>query len=279
MSQPKILTIILAETRSHELTWESFYKNLLLHINSDLALCISNSNNIYTPFHKYAKYIWYSQEYEDWGDAYNQTCGNESWRKMLHLRNQLFGGIVCKDDEHKHEGSAGILIYFRYFLLKLLEQHKLLNEYDWFIITRSDHYYQYPHPKITDETNIDHIFVPEGEDYSGITDRHIVVSKKYIIQVLNLMERIIQEPNILYEEMKYNEEWNLEQYIKFHFEKNNLIDKVIRFPRIMYAVKSNTASTRWAEGQYDNRVNMVVKYGSELNMTLENEFSYWHNFF
>ena len=66
------------------------------------------------------------------------------WREFFKLKDQFLGGI--KDSGHP--GSAGILIFFRWFLLKNLIDSDLINKYDRFIITRSDYIYQLPHPKI-----------------------------------------------------------------------------------------------------------------------------------
>jgi hypothetical protein len=38
------------------------------------------------------------------------------WRELLKLQNHIFGGV--KDSQYCHPGSAGILIFFRWFLLK-----------------------------------------------------------------------------------------------------------------------------------------------------------------
>ena len=62
------------------------------------------------------------------------------WREFLKIKDQFLGGI--KDEHDQHPGSAGILIFFRWFLLKNLIDNDLIDKYDRFIITRSDFTYQ-----------------------------------------------------------------------------------------------------------------------------------------
>jgi hypothetical protein len=262
----KILTIILGQTRSHELTWENFKTNVLDHLESDLALCVGTDTQCQDkmdPFFKNAKYTWTYPEQDDWADAFNfMSGGDDNWRILLNLQNQLFGGIKnCG-----HDGSAGILLFFRWFLREKLIETDVVNEYDIFIITRSDYYYDSPHPLI-DST--EHIWLPEGESYGGISDRHMVIPRKYILQSLNVTERMMRVPGNLYETMKNHHDWNIEKYLSFHFILEKLYEHVRYFPRIMYAVRSDTAPTRWAEGYFEPEVNMRVKYPSEYQLTKE----------
>ena len=236
----KTLVIVLSETRAHELTFNSFKKNVIDELNADLCLCIGitpdyDYNN---PFYNLAKYKFLYDEPDDFGDAFDyaynilskdiqkyekienknalygklrypkQTTANITyhgdydsntniqqynddalvihskdfpdegwknqiyginnsdqsnlivqenvstyiknkqhlhWREFLKIKDQFLGGI--KDKNHQHSGSAGILIFFRWYLLKNLIDNDLINKYDRFIITRSDYIYQLPHPK------------------------------------------------------------------------------------------------------------------------------------
>jgi len=50
------------------------------------------------------------------------------WREFLKIKDQFLGGI--KDNDNQHPGSAGILIFFRWFLLKNMIDNNLINKYD-----------------------------------------------------------------------------------------------------------------------------------------------------
>lgn len=348
----KTLVVVLGETRAHELTFDSFKKNVIDELNADLCLCIGvkpdyDYNN---PFYKLSKYKFLYDEPDDYGDAfeyayniisvnkpkyeciynmnslyglvknpkgstnnikyYGETEGqinmndydddeivvhtkyfpdnlwrkqiygvknsfsnkfvqNEYvntykkplyWREFLKVKNQFLGGI--KDKYNEHPGSAGILIFYRWFLLKNLINNDLIDKYDRFIITRSDFMYQLPHPKVElmDENRI---WIPDCEHYEGYTDRHAILSKKNITLYLNILNNMVLKSNTYFMKMIRKNEWNLEQLIKFHLNENTVLHAVKEFPYIMYSVRNINGTTRWAEGFYSNEFGYYIKYYSE----------------
>jgi hypothetical protein len=261
----KVLTVVLGETRSHELTWTNFKTNVLDHLDSDLAICVGFTEGQETdPFFENAKYVWTYPEQprtcDGWADAFtNEVCGgNDDWKILLRLKYQLFGGL-----SGDHDGSGGILLFFRWFLRENLIKNKLVEEYDYFIVTRSDYYWDSPHPNFEDDESI---FLPEGESYGGISDRHMVIPRKYILKALDVLYRIVNVPGRTFDAMRTHREWNLEKYLKFHFVAEDIYKHVKWFPRNVYAVRSDTAPTRWAEGNFEPEVNMIVKYPSEYEL-------------
>ena len=299
-SMSKTLVIVLSETRAHELTFESFKKNVIDEIHADLCLCIGVKPDYdYTnPFYTLAKYKFLYDEPDDFGDAFdyaytllsatkpkyeclkdtnalydkltckqstenityygedpinlqncdddeivvhgkdfpnemwrNQVYGNKirfdttvnekhvntyrkalHWREFLKIKDQFMGGI--KDPHHQHPGSAGILIFFRFFLLKNMVENDLINKYDRFIITRSDFVYQLPHPKVT-YMNENVVWIPNGEQYNGYTDRHAVLSKKNIEAYLNILHHFVLKSN--------------EYFIKMSKKMNGILNKLFNF--------------------------------------------------
>jgi len=184
------------------------------------------------------------------------------WREFLKIKNQFLGGI--HDANNQHLGSAGILIFFRWFLLKNLLEKNTINAYDRFIITRSDFMYQLPHPKM-ELMNKDFIWIPDGQQYGGFTDRHVVLSKKNIVQYLNILNNMVTRSNEYFTGMKAHNEWNLEQLISFHLGKNNVIQQVKLFPYIMYLVRNIDGPTRWQKGVYSEEFGYFIKYPMEYS--------------
>ena len=182
------------------------------------------------------------------------------WREFLKVKNQVFGGI--KDNENQHPGSAAILIFFRWFLLKSLVDNDLINKYDRFVITRSDFIYLLPHPKI-ELMDANAIWIPDNEYYKGYTDRHVVLSKNNIESYLNILNNLVLRSNEYFMKMKNKSDWNLEQLIKFHLEQNNVLHLVKEFPYVMYSVRNTNGTTRWCEGKYSNELGYYIKYQSE----------------
>ena len=193
------------------------------------------------------------------------------WREFLKVKDQFLGGI--KDKYNKHPGSAGILIFFRWFLLKNLIDNDLINKYDRFIITRSDFIYQLPHPKV-EYMNDNCIWIPDCEHYGGYTDRHVVLSKNNIESYLNILNNLVLRSNEYFIKMKSHRNWNLEKLIKFHLEQNNVLHLVKEFPYVMYSVRNINGTTRWSQGNYSNKLGYYIKYQSEYDKSsnYKNEF-------
>jgi len=188
------------------------------------------------------------------------------WREFLKVKNQFLGGI--KDAHHEHPGSAGILIFFRWFLLKNLIDNDLMHKYDRFIITRSDYVYQLPHPKM-ELMNENHIWIPDCEHYGGYTDRHVVLSKNNIESYLNVFNNMVFRSNEYYSKMKNKKNWNLEQLIKFHLEQNHVLHLVKEFPYVMYSIRNINGSTRWARGKFSNSLGYYIKYHTEYDKSTD----------
>ena len=193
------------------------------------------------------------------------------WREFLKIKNQFMGGV--KDANNQHEGSAGILIFFRWFLLKNLIDSDLINKYDRFIITRSDYIYQLPHPKVEfmDER---FIWIPNCEHWGGYTDRHVVLSKNNIESYLNIFNNFVHRSNDYFMKMRYWDEWNLERLIKFHLQQNGVDHLVREFPYVMYAVRNINGSTRWSVGYWSGDLGYYIKYMNEyiISSKYKNEF-------
>jgi hypothetical protein len=185
------------------------------------------------------------------------------WREFLKVKDQFLGGVI--DSHNQHSGSAGILIFFRWFLLKNLIDTDLINKYDKFIITRSDFIYQLPHPKV-EHMNNNCIWIPDCEHYGGYTDRHVILSKNTIEPYLNIFNNFVLRSNEYFMKMKnHYSDWNLEMLIKFHLEQNNVLHLVKEFPYVMYSVRNINGTTRWAQGTYSNELGYYIKYESEYN--------------
>ena len=63
----KTLVVILAQTRAHELTFDSFKKNVIDELNADLCVCIGvkNDYDYDNPYYKLAKYRFLYNEEDD----------------------------------------------------------------------------------------------------------------------------------------------------------------------------------------------------------------------
>ena len=264
------------QQQSKNITYYENYKNNDNLINFEDF----NDDEIVIHTKDFSNDLWKNQVYGIKNSDNNNLCSQENvitykkplyWREFLKVKDQIFGGI--KDTYNEHGGSAGILIFFRWFLLKNLIDNDLINKYDRFIITRSDFIYQLPHPKV-EFMNESYIWIPDSEHYSGYTDRHVVLSKNNIESYLNILNNLVLKSNQYFMKMKLYDNWNLEQLIKFHLEQNNVLHLVKEFPYIMYSIRNINGSTRWSSGNYSDELGYYIKYQTEYDKS-----SYYKNNF
>ena len=72
-------------------------------------------------------------------------------------------------------GSAVLVFMLRRFLIQRIREHNILEMYDRFVVTRTDHYYVCRHDFTSLDLSGNRIWLPAGEDWGGYTDRHMVV--------------------------------------------------------------------------------------------------------
>jgi hypothetical protein len=271
----RVLVVVLAETRAAELTFTNFQENVLRTLDADLAICIGVGSDYDTnnPYYQDAKYRFTYPEPADgdfavaFDDAYRNIAQEYPdislfpWRNYLKVKDQFMGGI--HDPTDQHPGSAGILIFFRWFLWQQLNAHGLVDRYDRFIITRSDYIYQLPHPSM-EVLDADHIWIPDQEQYGGYTDRHVVLTKNTLEPYLNILTQFALRPEYYYDQMICLQNyWNLERLIKFHLIQQGVGALVCEFPYIMYTVRAKDGTTRWSQGDWSESHGYYIKYKTE----------------
>jgi hypothetical protein len=261
----KTLVIVLAETRASEITFEKFKSNLLEQFDADLALCVGNNPNedLNNSFYHHAKFIWTFPEKDDWGESLDEIAlqqGHETdWRILLYLGGILFGGVKGVGEQ---PGSGCIQLVFRAFLKQVLLKENVFNQYDQFILTRSDYLHEAPHMAPSLLTN-EYIWIPDGECYGGYTDRHIVCSSQNFLKYLNIVDAIFDRPKILYNDMKFDRNWNIEKFLKFRMDSVGLSEKVKLFPPTMFTVRGADGKTSWQLGEWNDERQFYIKYKKE----------------
>ena len=276
----KVLVCLLASTRSHHLTFPNIKRQVIDELNADvaLALAIDEHYDYANPFWQHAKYRWTSPDFKDYGEAFDLAqrwlCQQKNlpasdWRPILRIKGIWQGGIKSPDPQRT---ASSIQTFCRWLLLKGLQEDGLLDRYDRFVITRSDLVWLCPHPPLS-ILDRDAIWVPDGENYGGLVDRHLVVSRTDLADCLNVIEDIVLHPTQLYEEMRNLADrppddsyhlWNNELFFAQHLKRKNLFHKVRRFPYVMYTARQvNDESSTWSRGRYEPAVGHYVKYEAE----------------
>ncbi len=297
----RTLVIIMGTLRGGEASWSSMYRNLLDPNSADLALLVPKKTSRISSLFNRATFVWEHDEYDDWAlaiEKYIVGSNRTNWRQMVIPRNclaktwaqsrasGLFGGVKehtkCKCLEvklkrvppkthscHKDtNGSGAIIFLLRVMLQENIRRLGLLEKYDRFVLTRSDHYYGCPH-------NLDHLdnrymWIPSGEDYHGVTDRHLVCNSSHILKALNILPPVVLNP------AKY---WNFvgdgnpERLIKLRWVEEGLWDRVRRFPRMMFTCATRNDTSRWARANFSSGMveeGVYLKYSKEYTMTKAN---------
>lgn len=260
----KVLVIVLAETRAHELTIESFSHNVLQPLKADLALCVRKLDSE-DEYRNRAKYIWeFDESQGTWAQFFDQRAHGRNWQCLLELRDQWMGGP--KHPTLQQTGSAGFLHFYRDLLREHIESQGLTDEYEWFVLTRSDFMWPIPHPSV-DILSADHIWFPDGERYNGLTDRHVVIPRRYIRQFLDVPRPIFEAPEELAKQMKAvgRDNWNIESFLKFRLEQLGLLKHVRFFPYFMFLIRAPDGPTNWSVGFYSPEHRYYIKYPTEYN--------------
>ena len=258
------MIILYGNSRGTEVAWESTYQRVMKPLKADLALVLpfgEKKNSLY----ERAKYTKLFNEYDDWGDCIDMIAKKENlepiiqqnWREIL-LKIEhtgLCGGV--KKGNTMLRGSGLIGFCHRYFIKEFIKEQQLHLNYERFIIARTDTYYAADHPVLDNRWN----WIPEGEDYMGICDRHLIVNAESVLKALDVLVWSLKQ--------KCTFLGNPEMVEKLYWTSIKL--KIQRFPRTIFLVKSKSDQTRWSEcATYIEQLGVYCKYDSELNMTLSN---------
>lgn len=257
------LVILIGNARGGEKTWNTMYEYLLKPFNADLALCFGYKENKTESLYEKAKYIWEIPEYDEWADYYVENFGEDGiWKKVFDMGKEIgFSGL------YGTRGSSAITFAFRHWLLK--NKKDILLDYNRIIVTRSDHYYDRNHP-ITDN---EHFWVPFGEGYGGLTDRHHIFPSSDIDIVLGIVDNYVNTEQIINDFSVESRHLNIEQVYMKYFTNINYFSKVKECERVQFTVKTEEDTTRWWGG-IGNTVpgipDLYLKYGHEYNICKNN---------
>ena len=289
-----VLAIVIASTRGHHLTWNNFDQFLLKPLKADLALAVGRNTKDaeHDSFRANAAYIWELDEppriaydppravqvpnYRHYYDEIAQQCFKSRFTAadatavgQAFMRQWL--GLIA---ETGHPAGSGMLQFYRWVALQRMMALGLLAKYRSVIITRSDFFFVAPHPPVSD-LQPGQIYVPEGEDYGGITDRHIVMHAKDAPRILSMAENLVngKDSTETITRMKRldmpncRKSCNLERVLLRWFSYLNL--KISRFPAVAFTVSDpdDSAVQRWGMSGHRTWTPMLLeaKYHKEVS--------------
>ena len=112
----------------------------------------------------------------------------------------------------------------KWFLSNIIERLKLTSVYDRFVITRTDQFYMCPYNLSLLDNR--YMWIPQGEDYGGVCDRHLVCNNSHILDALRVFPAYLKNPTAI------GNIDNSETLHKQIYETQGL--PIRRFRRVMY---------------------------------------------
>ena len=192
------LVCLIGRLSGGNIAHESLIANVLQPLRADLALLLRASEAADKGtqlLFRNAQHIWLMND--DWNAQADELA--PGWEQtLLQGRSnttapqeasrapdpKLWGGLFWRAGNFTLRGTGGLLMVLRLALLARLDA---LGEaaYDQVIVTRPDHYHACKHPQLVLKRG--EVAVPEGEEYGGITDRHITfpfASRSHVLRML-----------------------------------------------------------------------------------------------
>jgi hypothetical protein len=256
----KTLTVVLCQSREFEHTYHSLEKMVLGPLQSDLAFCGSHTPVPGNMIETVVQHYWHHEEPNDWVEAINGISQIDySWRPLLDLDPAFLGGTGLGDSV----GSGAIIMYWREILRGHITE-RILNEYEWFVITRSDFLWLTPHPEVG-SLNSEEIYFLDGEQYGGISDRHIIFHRKFAPEIFGIASPIFQNSDQLLAQLSRIEgHLNPEVFLKFRFETMNLAKNIRFLPYLGFTIRHEGTETRWSQGEFSPKHGLYLKYPLEF---------------
>jgi hypothetical protein len=268
----RTLVCVLGQLRAHQKTWPGFKRLVLDELGADLALAIGSEPDQDTanPFWQHATHRWIFPEYQDFGEGFDDAqrwlahakgVALQQWRQVLAIGGNWLGGV---EGPTTRQGGGAVVMFMRWFLLNRLVATGVLEQYDRFVITRSDFLWTAPHPPLS-ILRPDAVWIPEGEAHGGVTDRHIVVSRQDIAACLGLIDEVVLRPDTLLSEITASE-MNLETFLAHCLRKHGALKRAHWFPYVMFLVATQTDTSRWSHGEWDEPLGVRIKYPFERQL-------------
>lgn len=262
--QRKTLVIITGSIRGSDIAHASLERHLLKPNQADLFLYTEKSGKPSSYLHQLATHLVEYTPVDDWREVADQISkelfGEVRWRGYpagtlgMHLIGEY-------DEANKWTGvGTGLLtLSLRYRALKWLEQNGVLENYQDFVVSRSDYYYVADHPDITallGDNN--HVAIPfVQEDYEGICDRFAAVDRIGLQAYLGALKVLLEfHP-------EYGPYPNIEKVLDVALRKIHHIEPV-RYMSPSYMVRSESdGSGTWSLGSRRDSNGLWIKQEAE----------------
>lgn len=261
------LILLTGTPRGGIQSWKSLIKYVKEPLNCDLALLCGDKFELPDYLYSKAKFIWKFKEPENWRDFYYENFANTDAIDFL-IQGEKYGMAGGIDN---YSGSGAIVCGF-----KIIVFNNYMNEimnYRNIIHTRFDQFYIDYHPKFQGSK----IWIPEGEDYYGICDRHAIFPSKYAEKYFGIGKFLnSEEAKINF----HNKEITPESVLLENLRYQHIIDSIERIDRFQFTAATTSDQTRWRKAIYKLHFSndIMIKYPDEFLDSVRN-FVDRNNFF
>ena len=250
MGKEKYLVVLGGSPRGGEKAWNSMYKYVKEHLKADLAICTGRKWLNNQSFIDKAEFDWTFDEVDDWSEYYTKNH-NKQWVEAFELGRNT--GLL----------ESG----FIHFAIKdiILERHiEEIEQYDYIIYSRFDQMYIDYHLHGYDQN----ILIPEGEDYFGIGDRHILIPSMFARKYFGILKFYLNN----YNEFKNINYLNCETVNDLHLKSFINEENILRTKRIQFTVAEKKDQTNWRKAIFKIYLlrNVKLKYPDEFLKAVEN---------
>ena len=256
------LILLTGSPRGGSSTWKSLIKYVKAPLSADLALLYGDKFKMPEYLLEHATFDWKFKEPVNWRNFYEDNFNNNNALNFL-IKGEKYGMAGGIDN---YTGSGAIVSGF-----KIIVHNNYLNyllNYKYLIHSRFDQFYIDYHPKFLGQK----IWIPEGEDYFGICDRHAIIPNKFIDKYFSIGKYLDRKES--FNEMK-NKEISPESVFLEHLRYQNLGDSIERVNRFQFTSATTSDSTRWRKAIYKLYFskNIMIKYPDEFLISIKNSLN------
>jgi len=244
----KYLLVLAGLPRGGEQTWKTIFKHVINPLQADLAICTGTDIDKSSILYKKSKYKWLFEEYDDWFNYYEENFSGY-WREVFDTG--LDTGLYNSGSVH--------------FAIKDIVKKnyiEIIKKYDYIIYSRFDQFYIKNHPEFSG----DNIWIPQGENYTGMCDRHALFPSKFaedFLDICNFIDSKIFDYDI-------PEYLNCEAVYKMHLNHIGLTSKIKRNKRFQFTTAKKNDFTRWRVPKFNLHFyyGVKIKYPNEFILSV-----------
>ena len=252
------LVALIGQLRGGEHAARSLIRFVLKPNRADLVLMVADSPALHaSPLRAHAKHVWVVPEPADWSQPMEEIAsrlGARGWRGLANRSGtvEFLGPARVRRGGPRSPSSSGILLTYRHLLMEKLVDLGYTHKYSRFVISRADHVYGCEHALGGFELS-KHVYIPRGEDYGGVCDRHIVCGASTVVRCLSMLQGALLHPE-RYSGPEQVDHLGPEVFFALRLRELGL--SVRRFARVMFVARLE-GETSSAHGVFRRRAHRL----------------------